>query len=236
MSGPWNNHVTLRAALLLSSIAFSIVVDVVGASPLSADFLKVQDQLIAAKTGASTEKSPVSTDGASTEDMPAEALQKGDKIRTVQFMPGADFPMRSPSGMMDHFNPPMPGRWPVFPEGPPPKIAPRKACLEDISRQMAIFGYMKSKLQLSDGQKVAWKGVEDSLDASIGKLRIICETLPNEVAGPPGLIERSDFLEKQLAVRLDFLRALKAPMQQLTGQLTSDQRAAFDAPPWFPLF
>jgi hypothetical protein len=101
---------------------------------------------------------------------------------------------------------------------------------------MGIFGYMKSKLQISDGQKLAWKGVEDAVEASIGKLRAICETLPNDVAGPPGLIERSDFLEKQLAARLDFVRALKAPMQQLTGQLTADQRTTLDMPPWFPFF
>jgi LTXXQ motif family protein len=236
---PGNNNVTLRTVLLLSGIALSIVVEVaVALSPsASADFLKAQDQLMATKSSThSPGLSSKITGGASTEDLSAEALHKSDKIRTAQFVPGADFPERPPSGMMDHFGPPQPGRRPVFPEGPPAKLGPQKGCLEDISRQMGIFGYMKSKLQISDGQKVAWEGVEDAVEASIGKLRAICETLPNDVAGPPGLIERSDFLEKQLAARLDFVRALKAPMQQLTGQLTADQRTTLDMPPWFPFF
>ncbi len=101
---------------------------------------------------------------------------------------------------------------------------------------MAIYGYTKSKLQLTDNQKPAWKTVEDALDSANEKLRALCETLPNDVVGPPGMMERSEFLEKQLAARLDLVRSLKVPMQQLLGQLTSDQRASLDAPPPFSPF
>jgi hypothetical protein len=108
---PGNNNLTLRTMLLLSGIALSIVVEVAGASSpsASADFLKTQDQLMAAKSGARTpEISSGKIDGASIEDLPPEALHKSDKIRTAQFMPGTDFPERPPSGMMDHFGPPLP--------------------------------------------------------------------------------------------------------------------------------
>jgi LTXXQ motif family protein len=149
-------------------------------------------------------------------------------------MPRPDFPEGRLAGLMGH--PPFSAGAPGFTEGPPPKPAPRKACLEDINRQMGIYGYTKSKLQLSDSQKVAWKAVENAPDVWIGKLRAVCETLPNEIAGPPGIIERSDFLEKQLAARLDLIRPIKTPMQQLVGQLTPDPRTSLDAPEPFPPF
>jgi hypothetical protein len=53
---------------------------------------------------------------------------------------------------------------------------------------------------------------------------------------PPGLMDRADFMEKQLSARLDLLHALKAPMQDLLAQLSPDQRAVLDAPPPFPPF
>jgi hypothetical protein len=204
------DKIGLPAMLMLSVTAFAIV-GVVGAAPLPDDLLGIQQQLIASK-------------------------HKSEEIGMVQFVPPGGFLEGPPPGIMDRFGPPLPARGPGFPEGPPPQFAPRRACLEDINRQMGIYGYTKSKLQLSDGQKTAWKAVEDALDASMGKLRAVCETLPNDVVGPRGIIERSDFLENQLAARLDLIRALKAPMQLLIGQLTPDQRALLDAPPPFLRF
>jgi len=99
------------------------------------------------------------------------------------------------------------------------------------SRQMGFYAYTKSKLQLLGGQKAAWKAVEDSFDSEMPKLLLLCETLPNEVVGPPSIIERSDFLERTLAVKLELVRTLKLPMHQLVEKLTSAQRAALDAPP-----
>jgi hypothetical protein len=67
------------------------------------------------------------------------------------------------------------------------------------------------------------KAVEDALDVSTARLRAISESLQDEIANRPDIIERSDFLEKQLAARLDLIRAIKSPTQQLFGQLTPNQ-------------
>jgi hypothetical protein len=231
-------YARLPMMLFLGVIAFPIIAGVVGATPLPDDLLGVQQQLIASKDVAriGDGASIGAGDGgsSSSENVPLEASSKSDRIRMVQFMPRPDFPEGRLAGSMGR--PPFPAGAPGFSEGPPPKLAPRMACLEDINRQMGIYGYTKSRLQLSDSQKVAWKAVEDALDVPMAKLRALCETLPNEITGPPGIIERSDFLEKQLAARLDLIRAIKTPMQQLVGQLTPDQRASLDAPPPFPPF
>lgn len=229
-------YARLPMMLSLGVIAFPIVAGVVGATPLPDDLLGVQQQLIASKDVARIRD--YSSIGAgyggssASKNVPPEPSGKSDKIRTVQFMPRPNLPDGPLAGLIARL--PFPAGAPGFAEGPPPTLAPRKACLEDINRQMGIYGYTKSKLQLSESQKAAWKAVEDALDVSIGKLRAVCETLPNEIAGPPGIIERSDFLEKQLAARLDLIRAIKTPMQQLVGQLTPDQRTSLDAPAPFP--
>jgi hypothetical protein len=234
------SYVRLITMLILSVIAFPILAEVVSlaefveAPSLPDDVFSIQEQPIASKKASPVKDDAPVKPGESlnvSENFPPDVLHKNDKIRTAQFMPRPDFSEGPPPGLMDH--PPFPGRGPGFPPGPPPNFVPRRACLEGINRQMAIYGYTKSKLQLSDSQKAAWRAVEDALDVSIGKLRAICETLPNDVVGPPGIIERSNFLEKQLAARLDLVRAIKTPMQQLVGQLTSDQLASLDAPPPF---
>ena len=233
------SYTRLLAMLVVSVIAFPILAEVVslaeivGAPSPPDDVFRIQEQPIASK-----KVSPVKDDasvkpGGSSNPLP-DTSHKSDKIWTSQFMPRPDLPEGPPSGLMGR--PPLLVGGPGFPQGAPPKFVPRTACLEGINRQMAIYGYTKSKLQLSDSQKAAWQAVEDALDVSIGKLRAICETLPNDVVGPPGIIERSDFLEELLAARLDLLRAVKAPMQQLVAQLTSDQRASLDAPPPLPPF
>ena len=207
-------YARLPMMLVLGFIVFPIIAGVVGAAPLPDDLLGVQQQLIAPKDVARIrdDSSAGTGDGgsSSSENAPPAASSKSDKIRTVQFLPRPDFPEGRLAGVMGR--PPFPAGAPGFSEGPPPRLAPRTACLEDINRQMGIYGYTKSKLQLSDSQKAAWKAVEDALDVSIAKLRAICETLPNEIVGPPGIIERFDFLEKQLAARLDLIRAIKTPM------------------------
>jgi hypothetical protein len=234
MSQQNNTQATSPTMRIIGALAFSIALSVVGAEPLPADQLPLQEQLIPSKKIAgTTDDAAVTVSGASpsSEDPPPEESNKSDKIRTAQFVSHSDFPRMPPSGMGERLGPPLPPWARGLPEGAPPTLAPKMACLEDINRQMGIYGYTKSKLQLSDGQKAALKAIEDSLEASIGKLRAVCENLPNGVVGPPGIIERIDFLETQLAARLDFVRALKAPMQQLVGQLTPDQRALLDAPP-----
>ena len=225
----------LAIMLVLGVIAFPIV-EVVGASSFPSDLFAVHEQSGTSKQVARFEgdASVVAEASSLSERLAPERLRKSDKIRTVQFMPRPDFSDGPPFGLTDRSGPPFRIHGREFPQGPPPKFAPRKACLEDINRQMAIYGYTKSKLQLAESQKAAWKAIEDAMDSAAGKLRAVCQLLPNDVAGPPGIAERSDFLEKQLAARLDLARALKVPMQELLEQLSPDQRVSLDAPLLFP--
>jgi hypothetical protein len=240
MPGPEEDARYTRSAmmLLLGVIAFPLIAGAVGATPPPDDPISVQQQLIASKDMARISDDPsVGTGEGSSgfpENVAPEASRKNDEIQTAQLMSRPDFLEGLPGDLMGR--PPFPTHPPGFPGGPPRRLAPRKACLESIDRQMGFYGYTKSRLQLSDSQKAAGKALEDALDASLGKLRAICVTLPDEIVGPPGIIERTDFLERQLAARLELLRAIKAPMQQLVEQLTPDQRAALDAPPLFPAF
>jgi hypothetical protein len=236
------SYTRLLAMLVVSVIAFPILAEIVslaeivGAPSPPDDVFRTQEQLIASKKAAPVKDDASVKPGGSSNSPkkpPPDTSRKSDKIWTAQFMPRPDVPEGPSSGLMDR-PPLLIGAG--FPQGPPPNFVPRRACLEGINRQMAIYGYTKSRLQLNDSQKAAWQAVEDALDVSIGKLRAICETLPNDVVGPPGIIERSNFLEELFAARLDLLRAVKAPMQQLVAQLTPDQRSSLDAPPPFPPF
>ncbi len=229
-----NRPTNARTMLVLSATALFIIAEAVGASSLPDDLLRSQEQLIALKqVPRAKDDASFTIKGSSiSENLPAEVSHKADKMRMAQFMPGPDFPEAAPFGLMGH--PAFPAGSSGLPGAPPPRFSPRAFCLEDINRQMAGYAHTKSRLQLADSQKAAWRAIEDALDVSTGKLRVICESLPSEIAGPPGIIEGSDFLEKLLAARLEMVRALKAPLQQLIGQLTPDQRAALDAPPPFP--
>lgn len=224
----------MRTMLLLSATALLIIAEAVGASSLPEDLLRSQEQLVALKQAPRAKDDASITIGSLSisEDLPTESLHKADKMRMAQFIPRPDFPGAAPFGLMGP--PAFPAGSSGLPGAPTPKFRPRAFCLEDINRQMAGYAHTKSRLQLNDSQKAAWRAVEDALDVSTGKLRVACETLPNEIVGPPGITEGSDFLEKLLAARLEMVRALKAPLQQLIGQLTPDQRASLDAPPPFP--
>jgi LTXXQ motif family protein len=229
----------LVAVLVLSAVALPVIVEVAGANPHQNVSLGLQDALnISKKTlGVENEGSADPSEFFKTADrIPAQG--PGDKVWTVQFRPPPEFPSGQPFGFGDHppFGVGAPGFGPGLPEGGPPRVAPKRDCLEDINRQMGFYAYTKSKLQLTDGQKTAWKAVEDSFDSEMPKMRLLCETLPNEVVGLPSIIERSDFIERTLAVKLELVRALKVPMQQLVEQLTSAQRAVLDVPPPLPPF
>lgn len=227
----------LAIMLVLGVIAFPIV-EVVRASSFPRDLPGVHGPSATSKRMARFEEgtSVIAEASRPSQRLLPEPLRKSDKIRTTQFMFRPDLPGGPPFGLMDHPGPPSPVRGRGFPEGLPPKFAPRKACLEGINREMAIHGYTKSKLQLADNQKAAWKAIEEAMEPAVGRLRAVCQTLPNDAVGVPGIVERSDFLERWLAARLDLMRALKVPMQELLGQLSPDQRASLDAPPPFSPF
>jgi hypothetical protein len=224
-----NSYQRPWGVVLLGVLALSAVIEVVGAASLPAALRGARDQLHGAKDDTRFEADALT--GPSTKGQP-DGASRGDMVQTVQFMPHPDF-SDGPGGMEP---PPFPGHGPGLPDRSPPKFAPRSHCLEEINRHMAIYGYIRSKLQLTENQKAAAKAVDDVLQSSVGKLQVLCQTLPNDMVPPPGVMERADFMEKQLSARLDLLHALKAPMQDLLAQLSPDQRAVLDAPPPFPPF
>ena len=231
------------AALVLSAAAL-LIAKIAGAKPPQNVSLGLQEALnISKKNLIDGNDGPLdpSEFPKSADRIPTEGPRKSDKLWTVQFRPRPEVPKGQPIGFEDR--PPFGagalgfgtgGPGPL--EGGPPMVSPKRDCLEAINRQMGVYAYTKSKLQLTDGQKAAWKAVEDSFDSEMPKMRLLCETLPNEVVELPSIIERADFLERTLAVKLELVRTLKVPMQQLVEQLTSAQRAALDAPPWLPPF
>ena len=211
--------------VILGSLALSALVQVVGAASLPATIRGIQDQVLVAKD--ETRFAGDASGGRAANWRP-DGPGRSDMLQAVQFMPRPEFaegPMPGPMGPL-----PFPGEGPGLPDRSPPRFAPRTGCLEDINRHMAVYGYVRSKLQITENQQAAAKAVDDALQSSVGKLQALCQTLPNEPAPPPGLMQRADLLERQLAARLDLLRTLKAPMQDLIAQLSPDQRAVLDAP------
>ena len=214
--------------VLVGTIALSAVVEVGGAASIPGALRRVDYQQPIAK-----DETRFAGNAFAGRALPGQSEAPGPSMmQTVQFMPHLGMPQEPPQHLM---GPPpwrIPG--PGYPDGMPPYFPARKICLEDISRHLAIYAYIKSQLQLTDGQKATAKAVDDAVESSAGKMRTVCQTLPTESAGPPGIMETADFMEKQLAARLDLLRALKGPMQDLFGQLSPDQRAVLDRPPPFP--
>ena len=211
--------------VLLGSLALSALVQVVGAASLPATIRGIQDQVLAAKDET---RFAVDASGGLTANSAPDGSGSSGLVQAVQFMPRAEFAEGPMPGMMGP--PPFPGEGRGLPDRSPPRFTPRTGCLEDINRHMAVYGYVRSKLQVTESQQAAARAVDDALQSAVAKLQALCQVLPNEPALPPGLMQRADLLERQLAARLDLVRALKAPMQDLIAQLSPDQRAVLDAP------
>lgn len=221
---PWS-------VVFVGAIVLSAVVEVGGAASVPVALRGVDHQQRVAKDETRFEGNAFAGRALTGQ---SEAPGQNDMVQAVQFMPHLGMPPGPAQDVMGP--PPFPVPGPGYPDGMPPKFPPRKICLEDISRHLATYAYIKSQLQLTDNQKAAAKAIDDAMESSAGKLRTLCQTLPTEVAGPPGIMETADLMEKQLAARLDLLRALKGPMQDLFGQLSPDQRAVLDSSPPLPPF
>ena len=221
-----SSYLRTGGVVLVGAIALSVAVEVGGAASVPVALRGVDYQRPVAKDETHFEGNAVAGRPLPRQ---SEAPAQNNMVQNVQFMPHLGTP---PGDMMEPPLWPVPG--PRYPGRMPPKFPPRMICLEDISRHMAIYAYIKIQLQLTDSQKAAAKAVDDAMESSVAIFRTLCQTLPTEVAAPPGIMETADFMEKQLAARLDLLHALKGPMQDLFGQLSPDQRAVLDRPPPFP--
>lgn len=209
--------------ILLGAFAICAVAEVVKASSFSDEFHGKPSEPVSSTHAKSAGYTAHFLGREQADDEP---LAKGNKIQTAQFIGRLASPEGLPLAGLGRFGPPPFGM--ASPPLSPPRFAPRNACFEDINRQMAMHGYVKSMLQLTDAQKAGWKGLDDALEAQMPKLRAVCETLPNDVVGSPGIMERNDFMERRLASQLELVRALKLPTQQLLGLLTPDQRTSLD--------
>lgn len=223
-----SSYLRIWGVVLVGAIALSAVVEVGGAASIPGALREVDYKRPIAK-----DETRFAGDAFAGRALPGQSEAPVPRmVQTVQFMPHLGMPQEPPQHLMGP--PPWPAPGPGYPDRMPPKFPPRKICLEDISRHLANYAYIKSQLQLDDNQKAAARAVDDAMESSAGKMRTLCQTLPAEFAGPPGIMETADFMEKQLAARLDLLRALKGPIQDLFGQLSPDQRAVLDRPPPFP--
>ena len=231
MPGRWSAYLYPHFAimLVLGLIAFPIA-GVVGAASFRSDVLDFHERPATSKQVARFEDdAPALAEVLDASRGVPKPLRKSDKIRTALFMPRPDLQDAAPFGPINKIEPssPFPGRG--FPGGWLASLSPKDDCLEDINRFMAVQGYTKSRLQLAEEQRAAWKAVEDANEDAAGKLRAVCQALPREAAAAPGIVERLEFAERQLAARLELLHALKVPMRELLEKSSVDQRASLDS-------
>lgn len=154
----------------------------------------------------------------------------------------------------DRPDPDLRGTWPQDPRGseggadmkrppfggqlPPPPM--RAACLEEISVNVALAGYMKSKLNLQPTQRELWRKIEDAAEPHLDRWRKACSLLPEKPGASPNFPELISAAAERMAARAAFLAAVNEPFQALYATLASDQRdtllfAMPPAPPMMPM-
>jgi hypothetical protein len=134
-----------------------------------------------------------------------------------------------PRGLAGLFGMSWPGRpWP-FGDGTPP--SPRQICEEHINFGSAHVAYLKAKLRLQGNQKDAWQKLEQAAEPAVERMREACGQLPAQMGGAGNLPERIDVMARQLAVRTEFLQAIREPLRAVYDTLTPDQRAVLDRHP-----
>jgi hypothetical protein len=139
-----------------------------------------------------------------------------------------------PRGLAGLFGMSWAGRpWP-FGDGTPP--SPRQICEEHINFGSARVAYLKAKLRLQGNQKDAWQKLEQAAEPAVERMREACGQLPAQMGGAGNLPERIDVMARQLAVRTEFLQAIREPLRAVYDTLTPDQRAVLDRPAGRPHF
>jgi LTXXQ motif family protein len=154
-----------------------------------------------------------------------ELAQAGPMHGPHPFPPGAGMgPGMGPDG------PPPRGLAALFGRGEPP--SPRQLCEEHINFGLAHAAYLKGKLRLQGNQKDAWQKLEQAAEPAVERMREACSQLPTQMGGTASLPERIDLMARQLAVRTEFLQAIREPLRAVYDTLTPDQRAVLDRPPF----
>jgi LTXXQ motif family protein len=139
-----------------------------------------------------------------------------------------------PRGLAGLFGMSWAGRpWP-FGDGTPP--SPRQLCEEHINFGSARVAYLKAKLRLQGNQKDAWQKLEQAAEPTVERMREACAQLPAQMGGAGNLPERIDLMARQLAVRVEFLQAIREPLRAVYDTLTPDQRTVLDRPGGRPHF
>ena len=121
------------------------------------------------------------------------------------------------------------------PFGPPQAM--RAACLEEIDVNMALAGYIKSKLNLQAAQRDAWRKIEDAAEPHLDRWRKACALLPEKPGASLNLPEMIAAAAERTATRATLLAAISEPVRALYTSLAPDQRETlvFAMPPTPPM-
>jgi len=124
---------------------------------------------------------------------------------------------------------------PFGPHHPPQPM--RAACLEEIDVNMALAGYVKSKLNLQAGQRDAWRKIEDAAEPHLDRWRKACALLPEKPGASLSLPELVAAAAERTATRAALLAAVSEPVKALYASLAPDQRETlvFAMPPAPPM-
>jgi hypothetical protein len=117
---------------------------------------------------------------------------------------------------------------------PPPRLAPRDFCKEDVARHIGQRAYQKAILELKPAQMTLWAAFETAADDVDAKAMARCSALPSELKEAPTLVQRMAFDGDMMKERLAAIQALNAPLATLYDALTPEQKTVLDLPLGIP--
>ena len=166
--------------------------------------------------------------------LPAMSGGLADRPRyAVEFVQQGGAPLLPIAGALGRMPHPS-GMDPIAVLGRPahlPLPSPRRACEEDIDRQAALAGYLRSKLRLQGTQQEAWQKIESAAQPAIVGLRRVCAGLPDRGVAMPSMPDAFDHVQRRLAATAEFLGAIREPLRALYDTLSPDQRAVLELTP-----
>jgi len=109
--------------------------------------------------------------------------------------------------------------------------SPRERCEDRLARRAGMIAYVVARLNLTAEQKPLWDKLQGTLQSNADKERQLCAGLkPAEQRGQETLLDKVNRREQRLATRLQAIRDVKAPLEQLYQTLTPEQKAIADHP------
>jgi hypothetical protein len=112
--------------------------------------------------------------------------------------------------------------------------SPRRDCQERIDRHVAFAAYLVSKIRLQENQRDAWRTIEDAATPALQSIQAVCAQLPDQMSGPPSIPELLEVMDRELTAEVGLVHAIREPISALYNMLSSEQRDALRASPFFP--